>query len=55
MQIYEDADTRARAAAFLGKIGTDAKEALPTLRWLLLDEDQRVRDSAEEAIKRIDK
>ena len=48
---HEDADTRAKAAVFLGKIGPDAKEALPALRWLLLDEDQLVRRAAEEAIK----
>jgi len=52
---HTDATTRRTAAIILGKIGPDAKEALPALRVLLLDDDQPVRDAAQEAITKIDK
>ena len=51
---HPNAAARAGAAALLGQIGPDAREALPALRLLLKDEDQQVRDAAGEAIKKID-
>jgi len=52
---HADAATRRTAATLIGRIGPDAKEALPALRVLLLDEDQLVRDTAQAAINNIDR
>jgi HEAT repeat protein len=41
------------AADFLGKLGPAAKDALPELATLLDHENNRVRDSAQAAIKKI--
>ncbi|MGA2035048.1 MAG: HEAT repeat domain-containing protein [Thermoguttaceae bacterium] len=50
---HANVSVRALAAKQLGELGPSAKEALPELTMLLQDEEQLVRDAAEEAIKRI--
>jgi len=51
---HSDATCRQMAASFLGLLGAFAKETLPALSRLLTDQDQAVRDAAQEAIKRIE-
>ena len=48
-----DANVRYRAAFALGKMGSDANNALPELKRLKSDPDEYVRDAATEAIGRI--
>ena len=50
-----DAKLRRLAAMLLGQIGPGAKETLHTLASLLHDEDEAVRDAAQQAIQRINK
>jgi HEAT repeat protein len=50
----EEPEVRTSAAAALGAIGPDASSALPTLRRLLQDANQRVSQAAAEALKRIE-
>jgi hypothetical protein len=48
-----DADCRAQAATELGKLGPDAKDAVPLLTKLKLDPDKEVRDVAAAALDQI--
>ena len=48
-----DPECRAQAATALGHMGADAKEALPLLTKLKLDEDKAVREAAAAAINQI--
>jgi HEAT repeat protein len=50
-----DADVREAAIRALGAIGPDAKTAAPALRDALTDKDQRIREAAATALKRIEK
>jgi hypothetical protein len=49
----DESAVRQWAAILLGQMGSGARETLPTLSRLLYDENQKVRDAAQEAIKRI--
>jgi HEAT repeat protein len=49
-----DADVRSLAAFALGELKGDAKEALPALRKLTDDEDERARKLAKQAIEKIE-
>ncbi len=49
-----DPGIREDAAGWLGAIGRPAKDALPELRKLLKDADTKVRNAAEDAIKKIE-
>jgi len=51
---HQKTTVRWSAAIFLGNLGPEAKEALPTLRLLLQDRNHLVRRAAEEAIKKIE-
>ena len=51
----KDAVYRESFAQALGKIGPDAKAALPALREGLQDKEERVRTAAAEALKKIEK
>ena len=51
---HANAEVRKTAATLLGQMGPDAKESLPALSLLLQDQNQLVRDAAQEAIKRIE-
>jgi len=46
-------DVRCLAASALGRIGADARTAVPALEKALNDEDERVRQAAAEALKKI--
>jgi HEAT repeat protein len=48
--VLNDPECRAKAATELGKLGPDAKDALPVLTKLKLDPDKAVRDAAAAAI-----
>ncbi|HVS38416.1 MAG TPA: HEAT repeat domain-containing protein [Gemmataceae bacterium] len=50
-----DADMREAAIRALGAIGPDAKAAAPALRDALTDKEQRIREAAAAALKRIEK
>ncbi len=52
---HAEACVRALAAKNLGEIGLDEKDTLCGLTLLLQDEDRRVRDAAEQAIKNIER
>ena len=56
MTLFSDADKEVRFTAVeaLGLIGPKAKEAVPALIELLHDEDELVRHSAGDVLKRID-
>jgi HEAT repeat protein len=49
-----DFGVRAGAARALGEIGADARGAIPALTQALVDEHKTVRQSAEEALKKIE-
>jgi HEAT repeat protein len=49
-----DERTRMTAARALGEVGPEAKSAAPKLRALLKDENQWMREQAEEALKKIE-
>jgi HEAT repeat protein len=46
-------NVRADAAEALGNMGPAAKSALPALRQALTDEDDQVRSTAEEALRKV--
>jgi HEAT repeat protein len=50
----KEADVRALAAYALGELKADAKEALPALKKLLGDEDERVKKLAKQAAEKIE-
>jgi HEAT repeat protein len=50
----KEADVRSLAAFALGELKGDAKEALPALRKLLDDEDERARKVAKQAIEKVE-
>src|SRR6266849_3588041 len=52
--LHNDPWWHAHIAKVLGHYGPEAKSAIPTLKTLLSDEDERVRDAALEAIRKID-
>ena len=51
----KDSDVRGRAVWVLGKIGPEAKAAVPALIEALKDEEEHIRRNAAEARKRIQK
>jgi len=50
----EKADVRCSALETLGTIGSEAKRALPDLKKLLDDQDEKVRSAAQKSIRRIE-